>query len=66
MCDESVNFSTLAKRVLKLEICVRMHMEKIFGGSGWTRTNGVSKVTDLQSAAVAAMHTDPYGGTSWD
>ena len=30
------------------------------GGSGWTRTNGVSNVTNLQSAAVAAMHTDPY------
>ena len=30
------------------------------GGPGWTRTNDVSNVTDLQSAAVAAMHTDPY------
>ena len=31
-----------------------------FGGAGWTRTNGVSYVTDLQSAAIAAMHTTPY------
>ena len=37
----------------------------LYGGPGWTRTNDVSNVTDLQSAAVAAMHTDPYGGTGW-
>ena len=38
----------------------------LFGGLGWTRTNDVSNVTDLQSAAVAAMHTDPYGVAGWD
>ena len=38
----------------------------LIGGPGWTRTNDVSNVTNLQSAAVAAMHTDPYGGTGWD
>ena len=32
-------------RTTQVEWCV--------GGSGWTRTNGVSKVTDLQSAASA-------------
>ncbi len=31
------------------------------GGQGWTRTNDVSSVTDLQSAALAARHTYPNG-----
>ena len=31
-----------------------------FGGPGWTRTNDVSYVTDLQSAEIATIHTDPY------
>ena len=48
MCDESVNFSTLTTRVLKLEICIRMHMEDIFGGPGWSRTN----ITRLSGAAL--------------
>ena len=39
---------------------VLYHCAKAVGGPGWTRTNDVSYVTDLQSAAVAAMHTDPY------
>ena len=28
MCDESVNFSTLALRVLKFGICKQMHTER--------------------------------------
>ena len=39
MCDETVNFSTLSLRVLKLGICKRMQIVNIFGGLGWTRTN---------------------------
>ena len=39
MCDKSVNFSTLATRVLKLTIYRRLKIENIFGGPGWTRTN---------------------------
>ena len=31
-----------------------------YGGSGWNRTNGVSNVTVLQTAAIATMRTDPY------
>ena len=31
-----------------------------YGGPGWTRTNAVSFVGDLQSLALAARHTDPY------
>ena len=33
--------------------------EPKIGGGGWNRTNGVSYVTDLQSAAFAAQHTPP-------
>lgn len=29
------------------------------GGQGWNRTIGVSNVGDLQSLALAAMHTYP-------
>ncbi len=39
MCDESVNFSTLAPRVLKFGICKQVHAENVYGGPGWTRTN---------------------------
>lgn len=37
----------------------RLSMEA-YGGSGWNRTNGVSNVTVLQTAAIATMRTDPY------
>ena len=30
------------------------------GAPGWNCTTGVSYVTDLQSAALAARHTDAY------
>ena len=33
---------------------------QINGGSGRSRTYGVSNVTELQSATIATMHTDPY------
>ena len=33
---------------------------KKFGGPGWSRTNDVSYVTVLQTAAIATMQTDPY------
>lgn len=35
------------------QVCIRKRTPQ-FGGSGWTRTNDVSYVTDLQSATFAA------------
>ena len=37
------------------------HPSVKFGGPGRSRTYGVSYVMDLQSTAIATMHTDPYG-----
>ena len=36
------------------------HVTIMNGGPGRSRTYGVSNVTDLQSAAIATMLTDPY------
>lgn len=43
-----------------------LNYSPIFGGQGWSCTNGVSCVGVLQTLALAARHTYPYWYWRWE
>ena len=44
----------------RLILCSAQFKNHLLGEPGWSRTNDVSNVTELQSAIFATGYTDPY------